>query len=139
MNGYHNVSYSLNISIEFFQDETIKRFNTLFNGEGSKKVFILFQRQFNNDSLGHSVTNSNEQRLFISEGHTDLFEGKFCYFLRTEKKVDSSVANDGSLIFGEMCVNPLKGIEAALSKFITPMLQSWYILVYQLILTSMYK
>jgi hypothetical protein len=108
------------------QDENISKFNALFSGEGSRRLFVLHQPS-STAAAGDSAAAGAQPELFISDGTGELLTEKCCYFLRSTKEgtaVDTTHVDDGSLLFGEMCGSALTGIEAALSRFVKPMLLS---------------
>ncbi|CAN0163763.1 unnamed protein product, partial [Discosporangium mesarthrocarpum] len=64
--------------------------------------------------------------LFVTDGASELLSSKCCFFLRNAKEsqsLDTSVAGDQSLLFGEVSGSALAGIEAALSRFLKPLLK----------------
>jgi hypothetical protein len=49
-----------------------------------------------------------EPELFLSYGDLVLIESTTCYFLRQDSPIDASVANDSSLLYGELSASPLQ-------------------------------
>jgi dynein heavy chain len=71
------------------------------------------------ESCDGKLTKKSE--LFISNGDSTLMNSKCCYFLRQGYQVDSSVANDTSLLYGEFLDSPLETIKTMLSSTYAPL------------------
>ncbi|CAM9681068.1 unnamed protein product, partial [Hapterophycus canaliculatus] len=63
--------------------------------------------------------------MFVTDGASELLSSKCCFFLRNAKEgasLDTASGGDSSLLFGEISGSALAGIEAALSRFLKPLL-----------------
>ncbi|CAM9192009.1 unnamed protein product [Choristocarpus tenellus] len=103
------------------KDENLTRFNSLFHGEGPKRLFVYHQP---GDSTSEGEV--GESHLFVTDGASELLSSKCCFFLRNVKEghsLDTSSAGDQNLLFGEVSGSALAGIEAALSRFLKPLLK----------------
>lgn len=103
------------------------KFDDLFSGKGPAVIFVHYQRMHLNelDSLDRKGRNNpNETKnpeLFVSYGDSVLMNSKCCYFLRNSSQVDSSVANDTSLFYGEISDSPLETFKTMLSFTYAPL------------------
>ena len=103
------------------RNENLSRLNVLFSGEGGAKVFVHYQRRNASSGDGGDPSGKDaqegEEELFFSNGDSNYMSQRCCYFLRTtgSKPVDTAVANDKSLLYGEISESPLQTIEALLS------------------------
>ncbi|CAM9244386.1 unnamed protein product [Chrysoparadoxa australica] len=103
------------------KDENLSSFNGLFQGTGTKCLFVMYQTKEEDEGA------AGKPYLFISDGTAELLTHKCCYFLRATRDgvaVDTAVGGDASLLFGEMSGSALEGIEAALASFMRPMLEA---------------
>ena len=104
------------------------KFDELFSGKGPAALFVHFQRMCLNelDSLNHKETKNAYQtkksEFFVSYGDSVLMDSKCCYFLRHGFQVDSAVANDTSLFYGEMSGSPLETFKTMLSSTYAPLI-----------------
>ena len=104
-----------------------EKFDDLFAGEGPAALFVHYQPRHVNEldpldpteSCDGKLTKKSE--LFISNGDSTLMNSKCCYFLRQGYQVDSSVANDTSLLYGEFLDSPLETIKTMLSSTYAPL------------------
>lgn len=92
----------------------------LFSGEGAPKIFAHFQSKVNVGDMplanGEDITKASDPELFFSDGTSIYLNSKCCYFMRVgSKPIDTAVANDASLLYGEISDSPLKTIEVLLS------------------------
>ncbi|GMH89960.1 hypothetical protein TrVE_jg7050 [Triparma verrucosa] len=96
------------------------KLSTLFSGEGSPKIFAHYQSKVNVGDMpsanGEDITKASDPELFFSDGTSIYLNAKCCYFMRVgSKPIDTSVANDASLLYGEISDSPLQTIEVLLS------------------------
>lgn len=102
-------------------------FDELFSGRGPAALFVHFQQMISNelDILEKKEMNAANQtkkpELFVSYGDLVLMNSKCCYFLRHGSQVDSSVANDTTLFYGEMLDSPLETFKTLLSSIYAPL------------------
>ena len=112
----------------------LAKFNNLFSGEGRSSLFVHYGLNYFHsecEQVGESSSVSSSSfrgskkeigpEFFVSFGDSVKMEAKCCYFIRTEDFVDTSVANDTALLYGEISDTPLKTIEAILSFAYRPM------------------
>ncbi len=103
------------------------KFDDLFAGEGPAALFVHYQPRHVSelDPLDQTESYDGKLRekseLFISYGDSTLMNSKCCYFLRQGSQVDSSVANDTSLLYGEFLDSPLETIKTMLSSTYAPL------------------
>lgn len=107
--------------------KVLAKFNDFFSAEGPGAIFVHYQqRQANElDALDQKDANGKQPKkseLFISYGDSALMNSKCCYFLRQgAQEIDSSVANDTSLLYGELLDSPLETIKSLLSSTYAPL------------------
>lgn len=109
------------------QPKVLSQFDDLFAGEGPAALFVHYQPRHVNelDTLDQAESCESKltktAQLFVSYGDSTLMNSKCCYFLRQGSKVDSSVANDTSLFYGEFLDSPLETMKTMLSSTYAPL------------------
>ncbi len=115
------------------KQKNLNKFNDFFSGRGPKALFIHYQPRHTNEhevldqqiNGGPSSSFSKQQgvakQLFVSSGDSILMNSRCCYFLRQGDKVDPSIANDTSLLYGEILDSPLETIKSLLSSTYVPL------------------
>ena len=102
------------------------KFNDFFEGQSPAALFVHYQPRhvelefLEKDADGKQMA-AKKSELFVSYGDTTLMNSKCCYFLRVGDSVDTSVANDTSLLYGEMSESPLETIKSLLSSTYAPL------------------
>lgn len=107
--------------------KVLAKFNDFFSGNGPGAIFVHYQPRHVTEleALDHRDMNDGKQakksELFLSYGDSALMNSKCCYFLRQGAEVDSSIANDTSLLYGELLDSPLETIKSLLSSTYAPL------------------
>jgi|MDSY01.1.fsa_nt_gb hypothetical protein len=94
-------------------DSTRDAFESLFQRDGSSKLFVHFQPGDTSETGAWSPETS-EPELFISNGLTAQTSQRCCVFIRTDKPLDTAKQSDASLLFIELAGDALRSIESAL-------------------------
>jgi dynein heavy chain len=100
------------------------KFDELFSGKGPAALFVHYQRVHWNvvESPDQKATKQTKKsELFVSFGDSVLMNSKCCYFLRNGSHVDSSLASDPSLFYGEIVDSSLDTFKSLLSFTYAPL------------------
>ena len=102
------------------------KFTDFFAGQGPAALFVHYQpRHVNELEILHQNNNKEQTRkseLFVSFGDSTIMNSKCCYFLRVGTDgVDTSVANDTSLLYGELLDSPLETFKSLLQSTYSPL------------------
>ncbi len=105
-------------------EQVSSKFTSLFSGDGPRKLFVTL----NGDSEGGGDTSPSP--LVLSDGSSSrgLPQGKCCYFLRCGKDsvpLEATLADDSNLLFGEMSLNALAGVNSVLGGLLKPLYQQY--------------
>ncbi len=103
-------------------EQVSSKFTTLFSGDGPRKLFVTLS---GDDGGGGGASPSP---LVLSDGSSSrgLPQGKCCYFLRCGKDrvpLEANVSDDSNLLFGEMSLNALAGVNSVLGGLLRPLCQ----------------
>ena len=113
--------------------KNLSKFNEFFFGKGPAALFVHYQPRYSGELEvieqkinGPSSSFSKQQgtkrsELFVSSGDSVLMNAKCCYFLRQGDRVDPSIANDTSLLYGEILDSPLETIKSLLTSTYIPL------------------
>jgi dynein heavy chain len=110
--------------------KNLSKFNDFFSGKGPAALFVHYQPRHTSEleALDQKVNGSSSKQqaakraeLFVSSGDSVLMNSRCCYFLRQGDQVDSSIANDTSLLYGEILDSPLETIKSLLSSTYAPL------------------
>lgn len=116
--------------------KNLNKFNDFFSGKGPSALFVHYQPRHTselevldqqiNGGPSSSSSFSKQQgakrsELFVSSGDSILMNSRCCYFLRQGGQVDPSIANDTSLLYGEILDSPLETIKSLLSSTYVPL------------------
>ncbi len=105
----------------FIESEQVRsKFTSLFSGDGPRKLFVTL--------TGGGEGGSTSPSLVLSDGSSsrELPQGKYCYFLRCGKDsvpLEAAVLDDSNLLFGEMSLNALAGVNSMLGGLLKPLCQ----------------
>ena len=102
--------------------KVLARFDDLCAGTGPAALFVHFQPRVQLDELeALDQKSGGKAELLLSDGTSLPINRKCCYFLRAGENVDSSVANDASLLYGELLDSPLDTFRSLLSSTYAPL------------------
>ncbi|KAL3815567.1 hypothetical protein ACHAXA_000299 [Cyclostephanos tholiformis] len=104
----------------------LSQFDDLFAGKGPAALFVHYQPRHVNEVVTLDQTACEGKLtitalLFVSYGDSTLMNSKCCYFLRQGSHVDTSVASDTSLFYGEFLDSPLETMKTMLSSTYAPL------------------
>ena len=108
------------------QPKVLSQFDDLFAGKGPAALFVHYQPRHVNEVVTLDQTAcegklTKTALLFVSYGDSTLMNSKCCYFLRQGSHVDTSVASDTSLFYGEFLDSPLETMKTMLSSTYAPL------------------
>jgi len=115
--------------------KNLNKFNDFFSGKGPSALFVHYQPRHTSElealdqkiNGGPTSSSSSKQQgakrseLFVSSGDSVLMNSRCCYFLRQGDQIDPSIANDTSLLYGEILDSPLETIKSLLSSTYVPL------------------
>lgn len=112
--------------------KNISKFNDFFSGRGPSALFVHYQprhtselealdQKINGGPTSPKQPGGKRSELFVSSGDSVLMNSRCCYFLRQGDQVDNSIANDTSLLYGEILDSPLETIKSLLSSTYVPL------------------
>lgn len=113
--------------------KNLSKFNDFFSGKGPAALFVHYQPRHTSEleALDQKVNgggSSKQQQaavkrseFFLSSGDSVPMNSRCCYFLRQGDRIDSSIANDSSLLYGEILDSPLETIKSLLSSTYLPL------------------
>lgn len=109
--------------------KNLSKFNDFFSGKGPAALFVHYQPRHTSEleALDQKVNGVSKQQvakrleLFLSTGDSVLMNSRCCYFLRQGDQIDPSIANDTSVLYGEILDSPLETIKSLLSSTYAPL------------------
>ena len=113
--------------------KNLSKFNDFFSGKGPAALFVHYQPRHTSEleamdqkingggSFPSKQQVAKRAELFVSSGDSVLMNSRCCYFLRQGDQIDPSIANDTSLLYGEILDSPLETIKSLLSSTYVPL------------------
>lgn len=125
------IATSFSLSSKVVEHFLLKNFDQLrdfFSANPKRsKLLVYFQPIEEKNSSGKYVHVTDKPTLFFSSGESVRLGGQACYFVRTGptgQAVNTGIASDDTVFFGEITNEPLRDLEAIIRNVYMPTFES---------------
>lgn len=110
----------------FRESANSKKLSDFLDGKTEEKhIFVFYQIPDIINEIGEPVDGQGKAKIHINFGDTDRIKAKAVYFIRAGGKVNTDVATDDSLLFGELDgKKPLECLGGGLRNVFTPLINN---------------